>query len=47
MCVFELVFLFSSDKYPGVELLDFIKLIFLLFEEPPYCFVFYFIIFKN
>ena len=29
--LFELVFLFSSDKYPGVELLDHIMVLFLMF----------------
>ena len=35
---FELVVLFSLDKYPEVELLDHIVVQFLFFEEPPYCF---------
>lgn len=36
--IFELVFSFSSQKYPEVELLDRIALFFKFFEEPPYCF---------
>ena len=36
--VFKLVFLFSSEKNPGVELLDCMLVLFLVFEEPPYCF---------
>ena len=36
MYLFELVFLFASDKYPGVKLLDCMEAIFLIFEESPY-----------
>ena len=32
------MFLFSSDKYPEVELLDHIVGLFKNVEEPPYCF---------
>ena len=34
--LFELVFLFSSHKYPEVELLDCMMVLFLIFEELPY-----------
>ena len=36
--LFELTFLFPSDKYTEVELLDHMVVPFLIFEEPPYCF---------
>ena len=35
---FELVFSCSSDKQPGIELLGFMIVLFLIFEEFPYCF---------
>ena len=35
---FLISFLFSSDKYSDVELLDHMVVLFLIFEEPPYCF---------
>jgi len=38
MCLSKLVFLFSSDICPGVELLDHMVVLFLVFEELPYCF---------
>ena len=38
MCLFKLLFLFFSDIYPGVELLDHMVVLFLVFEEPPYYF---------
>ena len=34
----ELVFSFSSDKYPEVELMDHMIVVFWVFKEPPYCF---------
>lgn len=34
MYLLELMFLFSSDIYPGVELLDHIVVLFLVFKEP-------------
>ena len=41
--LFQPVFSFSSDKYPGVELLDCMVVLFLLFffffEDPQYCFL--------
>ena len=38
--LFKLVFFafFGGDIYPGVELLGHIVVLFLIFEEPPYCF---------
>ena len=39
MHLFKLVFLFSLHIYTGVELLDHMVVLFLVFfEEPPYCF---------
>ena len=38
MYLFKLVFSFSLDIYPGVELLDNRVVLFYFFEEPPYCF---------
>ena len=35
---FKLVFWFPSAKYPEVELLDHMVVLFLLFEESAYCF---------
>ena len=35
---FDLVFSFSLDKYPEVELLDHMVVLFLIFEAPPHCF---------
>ena len=32
MCLFKLVFLFPLDKYPGVELLDHMVALFLVFS---------------
>ena len=37
-CFFDLVFSFSLDKYPEVELLDHMVVLFLTFEGPPHCF---------
>ena len=34
--LFQLMFSFSSDKYPEMELLEYMVLF--IFEEPPYCF---------
>ena len=36
--LFTVVFLFSSDKYPEVELLGHMVALFSFFEEPPCCF---------
>ena len=36
--IFTLVFLFSSNAYPEVELLGHVIVLFLILEEPPYCF---------
>ena len=38
MYLFELVLLFSSDKYPDVGLLNHMAALGLIFEDPPYCF---------
>lgn len=41
MYLFKLVFSFSLDKHPEMELLgcmDCVVVVFLIFEEPPYCF---------
>ena len=35
--VSELVFFFTSDIVPEVELLDYVLVLFLYFEETPYC----------
>ena len=35
---FKLVFSFSLDIYPGIELLDHMVVLLLFFEKPPYCF---------
>ena len=31
--------MFSLDKYPAVDLPDHIAVVFLIFEDPPYCFL--------
>ena len=36
--LFKLVFLFSLEKYPEVELLNRMVVLFLIFEDVPYCF---------
>ena len=36
--IFYIVFLFSSDKFPGMELLHHVVIFFLMFVEPPYFF---------
>ena len=38
MHLFGLVFSFSLDIYPGVELLDLMVVLILVFEKPSYCF---------
>ena len=38
MYLFELVSLFSLDIFPGIELMDHMVVLFLVFEEHPYCF---------
>ena len=40
LCLLEVVFLFSSDRYSEVELVGHIIVLFLIFEEPPYCFAY-------
>ena len=34
----EILFLFSSDIYPEVELVGHMIVLFLIFEDAPYCF---------